>query len=191
MCARNELELLAALLHYPEADYVNGAERCFEALGGGDAEAAVLLGKFLAQTRDCTMEDLQALYTSTFDLDPMCTLDLGWHLFGEKYERGEFLVKMRVELRRLGVGESHELPDHITHALEALARMKAEEAEEFAAACLFPALDKMCSALDGKANPFENVVLAVVRILERRFPRPVLEAVAASPEFHILDSGGW
>ena len=191
MRARNELELLAALLRYPEADYVNGAERCFEALGGGDTEAAVLLGKFLAQTRDCTMEDLQALYTSTFDLDPMCTLDLGWHLFGEKYERGEFLVKMRVELRRLGVGESHELPDHLTHALQALARMEAEEAEEFAAACLFPALDKMCSALDGKANPFENVVLAVVRILERRFPRPVLEAVAASPEFHILDSGGW
>jgi len=191
MNSQRELESLAALLRYPEEGYPNAAERCFEALGAGDAEAAVLLGKFLAHTRDCSVEDLQALYTSTFDLDPMCALDVGWHLFGEKYERGEFLVRMRVELRRLGLAESHELPDHLTHALEALARMEPEKAEEFAAACLYPALDKMCAALEGKTNPFENVLLALARVLERRYPRSAAEALAAGPEFRILDSGGW
>ena len=97
-------------------------------------------------------KELQELYAATFDLDPHCSLEVGWHLFGENYERGEFLVKMRVELRRLGVGESTELPDHLTHALAALGRMEPQEAAEFATACLFPALDKMCAATAGASR---------------------------------------
>ena len=184
-----ECGLLAALLRYPGEGYRDAAELCFEALSDNYPEAALLLGEFLERTRDCAVEDLQALYTATFDLDPKCALEVGWHLFGENYERGEFLVKMRVELRRLGIAESTELPDHITHALEALGRMEPEEAEEFATACLFPALDKMCAGLQGDSNPFETVLLAVVRIFEHRFPRPDPEAVPAGPAFRILDSG--
>lgn len=191
MKGRKEFDLLAALLQYPEEGYSSAAERCFEVLAGSDPEAALLVGKFLAQTRDCSVEELQALYTATFDLDPTCSLEVGWHLFGENYERGEFLVKMRGELRRLGIGESTELPDHITLALAALGRMEPEEGAEFATACLFPALDKMCAGVEGRANPFENVLLALVRVLERRYPRPDPEAVPAGPAFRILDSGGW
>jgi nitrate reductase delta subunit len=186
-----EVELLAALLRYPGEGYANAAERCFEALVESDPETALLLGKFLAQTRDCSVEELQALYTATFDLDPVCSLEVGWHLFGENYERGEFLVKMRGELRRLGIAESAELPDHMTHALAALGRMEPEEGGEFATACLFPALDKMCAGLEGKSNPFENILLAVARVLERRYQRPEPEPVPAGPAFRILDSGGW
>jgi nitrate reductase delta subunit len=191
MTGQNEFELLAAVLRYPEEEYSNATERCFEALAGSDPEVALLLGKFLGQTRECSVEELQSLYTATFDLDPVCSLEVGWHLFGENYERGEFLVKMRGELRRLGIAESTELPDHLTHALAALGAMEPEEGPEFAAACLFPALDKMCAGLEGKSNPFENVLLAVARVLERRYTRPDPETVPAGPAFRILDSGGW
>jgi nitrate reductase delta subunit len=187
----NEFNLLAALLRYPEDGYTDAAELCSEALSKNDREAAMLMGQFLAQTRDFSVEELQELYTATFDLDPKCALEVGWHLFGENYERGEFLVKMRGELRRLGIGESTELPDHITHALEAIGRMEPDEAGEFATACLFPALDKMYAGLQGRSNPFEHVLLAVARVLERRYPRPDPEAVAAGPALRILDSGGW
>jgi nitrate reductase delta subunit len=187
----NEFNLLAALLRYPEDGYTDAAELCSEALSKNDREAAMLMGQFLAQTRDFSVEELQELYTATFDLDPKCALEVGWHLFGENYERGEFLVKMRGELRRLGIGESTEVPDHITHALEAIGRMEPDEAGEFATACLFPALDKMYAGLQGRSNPFEHVLLAVARVLERRYPRPDPEAVAAGPALRILDSGGW
>jgi nitrate reductase delta subunit len=187
----HEFDRLAALLRYPGEGYQRAAERCVEALSESDSEAASLLGKFLERTQDCPVEELQALYTATFDLDPACSLEVGWHLFGENYERGEFLVKMRGELRRLGLSESTELPDHLTHVLEALARMEPEEAEEFVTACLFPALDKMCVALQGRSNLLENIVLAVVRTLESRYPRPAPEAVPAGAAFRILDSGGW
>jgi nitrate reductase molybdenum cofactor assembly chaperone NarJ/NarW len=191
MKGANEFDLLASLLGYPGEEYLGKAVLCLEALAENDPEAAVPLGEFLEQTRSFSVEELQELYAATFDLDPACSLEVGWHLFGENYERGEFLVKMRGELRRLGVAESAELPDHLTHALAALGRMEPQEAADFATACLFPALDKMRAGLKGKSNPFENALLAAGRVLEHRYPRPDPATVPAEPTFRILNSGGW
>jgi nitrate reductase delta subunit len=191
MSIANEFDLLAALLRYPGKDYWNDAAHCLEVLWENDPEAAALVEGFVEQTRSRSLEELQALFTTTFDLDPVCSLEVGWHLFGENYERGEFLVKMRGQLRRLGVAESTELPDHLTHALVALGRMELEEAADFAAACLFPALDKMGKGIEGKSNPFENVLLAVRCALEHRYPRPAPVAARVEPAFPILDSGSW
>ena len=38
-------------------------------------------------------EQIQELYTRTFDINPVCTLEIGWHIFGEDYARGALLVK--------------------------------------------------------------------------------------------------
>jgi nitrate reductase molybdenum cofactor assembly chaperone NarJ/NarW len=190
MPVANDFELLAGLLRYPTKGHVEGAARSCEALAAESPDIADPLNEFLNQTRCLSLEDLQVLYTSTFDLDPVCSLEVGWHLFGENYERGEFLVRMRGELRRLGVKESTELPDHLSHALEALGRMEPDEAADFAAACLFPALDKMAAGIKSKSNPFENVLAAAVRLLEIRFPRPEPSMLPAEPAFQILDSRG-
>ncbi|HYW38136.1 MAG TPA: nitrate reductase molybdenum cofactor assembly chaperone [Terriglobales bacterium] len=190
MTGANEFDLLASLVGYPGEQYLSNAVLCVEALAESDPEAAVPLGEFLEQTRSVSVEGLQELYAATFDLDPACSLEVGWHLFGENYERGEFLVKMRGELRRLGVAESTELPDHLTHTLAALGHMEPQEAADFATACLFPALDKMRAGLKGKSNPFENVLLAVSQVFEHRYPRPDPETVPAEPAFRILNSGG-
>jgi len=191
MTTVNEFGQLAHLLRYPADGYANEAACSFDVLANASPEIAAGLNDFLDQTRKLSLEDLQMLYTNTFDLDPVCSLEVGWHLFGENYERGEFLVRMRKELRRLGVKESTELPDHLSHALEALGRMEPQEAADFAAACLFPALDKMSAGIKGKSNPFEHVLLLAARLLELRYPRPEPEMVPAGPVFRILDSKGW
>jgi nitrate reductase molybdenum cofactor assembly chaperone NarJ/NarW len=191
MKGANEFDLLASLLGYPGEEYLSKAVLCLEALAESDPEAAVPLGEFLVQTRNFSVEELQELYAATFDLDPACSLEVGWHLFGENYERGEFLVKMRGELRRLGIAESTELPDHLSHALAALGHMEPQAAADFATACLFPAVDKIRAGLKGKANPFENALSAVSHVLEHRYPRPDPETVPAEPAFRILNSGGW
>ena len=191
MKGANEFDLLASVVGYPGEQYVTKQVLCLEALAESDPEAAMPLGEFLDKTRGFSLEDLQELYAATFDLDPACSLEVGWHLFGENYERGEFLVKMRGELRRLGVAESAELPDHLTHALAALGHMEPQEAADFATACLFPALDKIRAALKGRSNPFENALLTVSHVLEHRYPRPDPETVPAEPAFRILNSGGW
>jgi nitrate reductase delta subunit len=140
------MDALARLLEYPRPGFE-------DLLGECPAFAAAVAGE--------SLESLQELYTRTFDLNPECSLEIGWHLFGEEYERGAFLVKMRQELRRYGIPESTELPDHLTHALRLAARMAAEDARVFSSRFILPALEKMLAAMEGKGNPYRNVLEAV------------------------------
>lgn len=175
---------LAGLLAYPEADY---PQRLEASLRAATPECRALLAPFADAVRGLELWQLQELFTRTFDMNPLCSLELGWHLFGENYERGLLLVRMRDELRKHGIRESTELPDHLTHVLELLARMDHEAAADFTAACVLPALEKMLQAIRGKENPFENVLLAIQTFLHAQFPEippithtsePVLKVLA-------------
>src|SRR5215469_15396248 len=126
MAGANEFSLLAKLLRYPMEEYAHEAEECCAFFLDDCPQVGTRLRDFLEQIRPLALEDVQVLYTATFDLNPVCSLELGWHLFGENYERGELMVKMRAELRRHSIEESGELPDHLTHALELLGRMEQE-----------------------------------------------------------------
>jgi nitrate reductase delta subunit len=110
----------------------------------------------------------QELYVQTFEFNPACTLEIGWHLFGENYERGEFLVRMREQLRRYGIAESSELPDHLTHLLVLIGRMEHEEAAELAGQFLLPALAKIQDGL--KDNSYGSLIATVQAKLEADYP---------------------
>lgn len=182
-------DLLAGLLEYPREDYARRVARALEALERLQPDAAALLAEFSRRIEGLSTEGLQELYTRTFDLDPVCTLEVGWHLFGENYERGAFLVKMRQQLRRFALPESSELPDHLTHVLPVLGRMQTAEAGELAG-CVFPALDKMRAALEGKNDPFEKVLEAIARHLESRHARLPLENSPAAAVLRVWEARG-
>lgn len=110
----------------------------------------------------------QELYVQTFEFNPACTLEIGWHLFGENYERGEFLVRMREQLRRHGIAESTELPDHLTHLLPLAGRMEHDEGAQLAGEFLLPALAKIAAAV---ADPgYQSVFREIQQKLESDFP---------------------
>jgi nitrate reductase delta subunit len=117
----------------------------------------------------------QELYVQSFEFNPACTLEIGWHLFGENYERGEFLVRMREQLRRFGIAESTELPDHLTYLLALIPRMDRGEAAELVGQSVLPALGKIREAL--KENPYAVLIAGITEALEADFPdaprRPV------------------
>lgn len=164
--------LLAQLLAYPRDSYRRRVENCRRELTVLEPEAAGLIAEFNRATGELSIEELQELFTSTFDLNPVCSLEVGWHLFGEDYARGSFLVYMRGQLRRFELPESTELPDHVTSVLPVLGRLEAEQANDFAAACVVPALRKMLAGVSGRNNPYENLLGAIVRVLEHRHPVP-------------------
>lgn len=110
---------------------------------------------------------MQEVYVQTFEFNPACTLEIGWHLFGENYERGEFLVRMRGELRRYGIEESTELPDHLTHLLTLVARMERAEVARLAGEALLPALEKMQVP---EGNPYREILEGILRKLKADFP---------------------
>lgn len=162
---------VAALFRYPDEHYLEAAQECHRALAAVEPGVAALLQPFLDRMGSLSTDAQQELFTATFDLNPACAPEVGWHLFGENYERGAFLVEMRQQLVRFGLTDSGELPDHLSLALAVAGRMPAEEAGEFAAGCLLPALGKMRAGLAGKANPYEAVLEAIALAIERRLAR--------------------
>lgn len=160
-------ERLAELLSYPRAERPPQAI-AEEALSEAPMAAAGHLAAFIQEFRALSTEEQQERYVTTFELNPACSLEIGWHLYGENYERGEFLVKMRQEMQRLGITESSELPDHLTHALAIFAKFEREEAEAYTAEYLYPALKRM-PGLDG-TNAYRHVLAALEAALEADYP---------------------
>ncbi len=158
-------ELLGVLLSYPGDDYLAAAEECVQLLDAAGSPLEHAMDRFVDRLRPLTTSELQELFTVTFDLNPVCSLEVGWHLHGDAYDRGEFLVTMRQLLRRVGVEEGNELPDHLAHLLTALPRLDREEANALVATALLPAAEKMLPALAAKHNPFEHLLTAVLALL--------------------------
>jgi nitrate reductase delta subunit len=159
------LESLGPVLAYPREGYRVSVTDCWELLRDADDEAAAAMKAFCDVTEDLSQAELEELYTRTFDLNPVSTLEVGWHIYGEQYRRGRFLVQARDLLQRVGIDENGELPDHLMSLVPAVARINPEDAGLFAGTYLVPAVDKMLTGFDGKANPYEQVLRAVRRIL--------------------------
>ena len=120
-----------------------------------------------------TPSDREELFTRTFDINPTCSLELGWHLYGEDYKRGSFLVDMRRLMASLGIEETRELPDHVVHALRALERLPAVKAQCFSLGYVQPALVKMTEGLDAAPGPWPDVVTGLLEALEAAYgPTP-------------------
>lgn len=157
---------LASLFSYPHQDY----RHHLLAMEVAPARVGADVVRFAVEIDALSTEQLQEAFTQTFDLSPLCSLELGWHLFGENYERGLLLVRMRDELRRAGIAETSELPDHLTHALLLLAHMDHDCAADFAAAVVLPALMKMIEPLKEHTTPYRHLLHALACALREDFP---------------------
>jgi nitrate reductase delta subunit len=162
----------ASLLAYPGPDYHAHLRVCAAAAPAPEVE------EFERTIERLPVEALQELYAQTFDWNPDTTLDIGWHLFGENYDRGDFLVKLRVALRTYGLAESHELPDHLSHVLPLLDRMPEDERAEFAAKYVLPALEKLREGLAKGESPFLPLAIAVQREIAGLIPEAVVSSGA-------------
>lgn len=174
MISKKIFDSLSKLIRYPSEDYhkllnefkinllnlksENDAEQAFRLFEDTIEKINENFELFYSSVINLCREELEELYTQTFDINPVSSLEIGWHLFGETYERGSFLVKMRETLRELAVEESADLPDHITHVLLALGRMEKEEQTEFSEMFIVPALNKILDTFEGKNNPYESLL---------------------------------
>ena len=151
---------LGGLLLYPDASFPERLQACRKQVGQADPAAAEQVERFSEGVEGLSLEQLQELFTRTFDLNPVCSLEVGWQLFGEEYSRGTFLVAMRAQLREKEIKESGELPDHLTHILPLLDRMEDRERVYFNDKYLKPALSKMLAAFEGKQTAYAHVLQA-------------------------------
>lgn len=166
------LDSIAGVFSYPGEEYRRNVARCRDLCAASrfdsDEVGRIVLAKletFHVAIDGFSLGELEELYTRTFDINPVSSLEVGWHLHGETYERGAFLVQMRDLLRRCRIEESSELPDHLTHTLLAVGRMRQEECSAFISSRLLKAIDKMLEGFAGKENPYEHMLAATKLLL--------------------------
>ncbi|MCP3987340.1 MAG: nitrate reductase, partial [bacterium] len=121
--AKHPYELLALFLDYPQAGQAEKLRATLPELMTCSPSAGARLAAFMDHVEACALTEREELFTRTFDINPACTLELGWVLYGQDYARGAFLVKMRQMLVEHGIRESGELPDHLTHVLQLLGQL--------------------------------------------------------------------
>ncbi len=163
------LGTITRLLSYPGEHYDQLVELLYLIVQNDLPEAAKGISEFGQYLQRCEENEIEEAYTGTFDVNPACALEIGWHLFGEDYMRGQFLVRMRGELAKYEISETGELPDHLTHVLPVVASMPEEEACHFLHACVFPALHKMQVSLDKNNSPYRHIIRCLTFVLEQHF----------------------
>ncbi len=158
--------LFADVFTYPSSDYSQKVELMANRVGNNENTNPANI--FENHVSGLAVSDIEELFTKTFDMNPDSCLDLGWHLFGEGYDRGEFLAKMRDQLRKNGIAEHIELPDHLSHILKLLSTQESEQADKLVSKTVLPALNKIKTAVP-EENVFSHPLLALEQFLTENY----------------------
>lgn len=149
-------EHLAVLFDYPRRDYPAWVQGTYDLLAGRYLIAAAHIAAFAEAlptegepfTPDA-LDEIQEIYTRSFDVQSITTLSVGYVMFGDDYKRGEMLVNLNRELREADIDPGTELPDHLPNVLRLIARWRDRElAAELVTEILHPALDRMIDDFD-------------------------------------------
>jgi nitrate reductase delta subunit len=155
-------ETLAAIVEYPTPDLQERLPQSIALLADHSSRAARQLDRFGTFAAGATLGELEELYTTTFDLKPVCYPYVGYQLFGDTYKRGEFLAQLNARYREdefeTGRGE---LPDHLGVILRYLAHTVDPELVNEG---MIPTLAKMIDQL--KDNPYRDVMRAALTVLQ-------------------------
>lgn len=166
MSTKSIHEDLAALLDYPSEGWLALIESCGDLIAGEIPESSDAFTSFRETVITLSLSDLQEVYTRTFDLSPVCTLDIGYHLFGENYKRGVFLANLRETEAPFDLGQEHQLPDYLPVLLRLLTKLDDEELRSaLIVDCMIPALEKMLKTLGEGENPYRHLIELVRLVL--------------------------
>ena len=129
------------------------------------------LTSFRSRLAMLTLSDLQELYTRTFDLNPACALEVGYHLFGENYKRGELLANLRATEAPFELGQTQQLPDYLPVLLRLLPKLGDQELRSsLISECMVPAIEKMLKSFKETDNPYRFLLETVCATLQTEAP---------------------
>jgi len=158
----NKYSQLIPMVSYPNLETIS-------AMKSIEKNGSETLNTYLDFISETALSELQEKFTQTFDMSPATSLDLGWHLYGESYERGAFMLKIRELLRMQSIEESSELPDHLTHVLAAMDGLNHADCGDFVHQYIQPALIKIMDGFKDSNNPYQHAIQYMDDILKENF----------------------
>lgn len=160
------LELFSKLLRYPDGSVSSFTQKLGELLPLISPSSAQEFEGFSKFIQCASREQIEEIFTTTFDLQPLCFPYIGYHLFGESYKRGQFMAGLRNEYRQVGFSDGNELPDHISVVLGFLIRARDDALlEELTRLCLVPSLESMLKAFAPSENPYRFLLSSLLQFL--------------------------
>ena len=149
--AVSDYDALARLFDYPREGYAEGVAEVMPRLVELYPTAAEELQVFADRISCLSLDERQELYTRTFDVQAITTLDVGYVLYGDDYKRGEVLSNLNREHNEAGNDCGTELADHLPNLLRLIAILgKTELVVELVDQILAPALRSMVREFDGE-----------------------------------------
>ncbi|MCC6850273.1 MAG: hypothetical protein IT294_17415 [Deltaproteobacteria bacterium] len=163
---------LAAVFSHPGPGFVADLERAVVGCADAYPEAAAALREFAQLLPREDPHALQELYTRTFDVQAITSLDIGYTLFGEDYKRGALLANLSREHTDAANDCGDELADHLANVLRLLPRLAdAALREELVRVLLAPAVRAML-------REFETESLEKKFALYQKHHKTIIETAA-------------
>ncbi|MDP6420378.1 MAG: nitrate reductase molybdenum cofactor assembly chaperone [SAR202 cluster bacterium] len=155
---RRVLHLFADILDYPTQGLGEQVDECMALVSARNPEAAERLGRFQEYVGENTSGQMEEVYSTTFDLDPVCHPYVGYHIFGETYQRSAFLVGLKEQYRTCDFEvDGTELPDRISAVLRFLSiSQDAEQYDVIVNEAMLPALAKMTRDVEPTEEEIED-----------------------------------
>jgi len=157
---------VAACLEYPGGRTARHARLAAHALATDHPALSAALWSLAVYLETGAAGEAEERYTALFDVNPVCTLHVGYHVFGDTYPRGEFLAALCGELRTAGVSTRGDLPDFLPTLLRLLERVgDAEDRRILRRLALLPAVRRMGEALGDSNDPWSDILRALPEVL--------------------------
>ena len=115
---------LAELLFYPDESLPKKVNKTIQLLENYNYKATSYVKKFSEFINNSSLTQQEEIFTRSFDVQAITTIDIGYVLFGDDYKRGELLVNLNREHKDADNDCGSELSDHLSNLLRLLPKMK-------------------------------------------------------------------
>lgn len=157
--AHNHYDLFDSLLAYPIQESRIKVESTQEYLNKYYPDAAETLNEFTGFARTIPLWKWEEIYTRTFDVQAITTLDVGYVLFGDDYKRGELLVNLSKEHTKVGNNCKTELSDHLPNLLRLFDKINDNDfKDDLIYLIIKPALKKIIGEFDSRNIEKKNKI---------------------------------
>lgn len=161
------LAQLAALIEYPGGQYLADLAALCKSISEKCGDAAWSLDKFEHALLKITVQELQELYTRTFDLAALVSPYITGYIHGdENFDRGTLMAALGEKYEEIGFQVRGELPDHLRVLLEVSAWLDEETLGELIEFLLLKPIGQMVEQLKDTDNPYFNLLLAIEIVLK-------------------------
>jgi nitrate reductase assembly molybdenum cofactor insertion protein NarJ len=155
----NHYEQLAELFQYPKTDYKEKVKEAELVLSELYPETLSTFKQFTDFVSSSSLDEITEIFTRTFDVQAITTLDVGYVLFGDDYKRGELLVNLNREHREADNVCNDELADNLSNLLSLLPKMQNHDVrDELVEIIIMPGLTKIINEFDTKNINLKNKV---------------------------------